>query len=601
MDRQASTYEYAALDDTKRQVRLLHLHPSVHVKPGVLPNTDEDHLNDIQCTFSLASLDDNPTFEALSYVWGDHNITAPITLHGHAFSVTSNLHAALKHLRHQDKERVLWVDALCINQTDNSERSHQVSHMRHIYSQATNVLIFLGEACEGSDVVIDLIKTLAVHPYLHLDPSIHPSVMSHGFNLSDFDLLRWIFEFFHLPWWGRLWTVQEYILAQETVFVCGEKQFDGAWLKPFEHCMLGHADCCNTDKQLSYEIPGGQSIAAGLQRASLLDDTGTPDSWGWSHLAGVLASFQSRASSNPLDKVYGLLGLGNDSLRASLSVDYRRLPRDVYTDVVVATINERKDLNMLSLVYGLRGPELDIPSFVPDYSITSPSTKDSLFLQRYLKTLECFEASKEAEADPFIAEKGEATIRAILIDTIQDLQPYKRTTWKQVTEQGRRFAEQIDTMQNPYESSFEAFWQTLCGGISYYRHILDLVEPVKSTYLPIYQKFQAWVDSGMPVLKEQDIVNFSLAFQMAIAGRLFGITEGGRIGFVPCETSPGDIVAIMPGGKVPYILRKLPSVSTEDGESDMTGRYQFLGDAYIHGVMHGEVWDASKLETIVLV
>ncbi|KAJ4344205.1 hypothetical protein N0V95_006245 [Ascochyta clinopodiicola] len=590
MERQSSTYEYTALDDTKRQIRLLHLHPSVNSEPGHLPH-------DIQCTFSLASLDDNPSFEALSYVWGDASSTGLITLHGHPFSVTSNLHIALTHLRHQDKERVLWVDALCINQDDLRERSSQVSHMRHIYSQATTVLIFLGEAWEGSDVVIDLIKTLAMHPYLHLDPSMQPSVLSHGFNLNDFDLLRWIFEFFHLPWWGRLWTVQEYILAQETVFICGEKQFDGAWLKPFEHSMLGHAGCCNTDKQLSHETPSGSSIAAGLQRASLLDDTGIPDGWDWSHFIEVLASFQSRASTNPLDKVYGLLGLGNDSLRASLSVDYNRLPKDVYTDVVVATINKRRDLDALSLVYGPRDPGLGIPSFVPDFAATGAG-KDSLCRDRHLKMLRNFKASKETETDTFTSRNGEATIRAMLIDTIQDLQPYKRTTWKEVTEQGRRFTDQINTMQHPYDSTFDAFWQTLCGGVAYFPHLLDMMDPVDNTYLPVYEKFQAWVDAGMPVLSERDIVGFALAFQMAIAGRLFGITEGGRIGFVPFETRSGDFVAVMPGGKVPYVLRKL---NGEDEGSSQSDRYQFLGDAYIHGVMHGEVWDESKLEKIILV
>lgn len=601
MNRERSQYEYTALDNSKRQVRLVHLHPFLETGTEKISDTKDDEANVIHCTFSLASLDDNPTYEALSYVWGDPRVTKPIDLHGHPFPVTSNLFSALKHLRLRDTERVLWVDALCINQDDNRERSSQVPYMRHIYSQATTVLIFLGEAWKGSNVVVGLIKTLATKPFLHLDPRMEPSVMSHGFNLEDFDLLRWIFEFFHLPWWNRLWTVQEYILAQETVFICGEDQFYGAWLKPFEQCMLGHSGCCNTARQLSHETPEGQSIAAGLQRASLLDDTGTPDGWGWSHFASVLASFRSRDSSNPLDKVYGLLGLGDDALRASLRVDYDRLPGDVYADVITATINERKDLDVLSLVYGPRQPAQNIPSFVPDFATAGPGAGDTNYFERYMKFLKTFSASNETEADIFTVEEGEVSARTMLVDEILEVQPSENATWKQVTEIGRNFAKKIEGMDHPYDSTFEAFWQTLCGGIAYFPHILDLVEPVDSMYLPIYEKWQSWVDSGMPVLTERDIVNFSLAFQMAFSGRLLAITKGGRMGLVPYGTVPGDIAAIMPGGKAPYVLSQEPEESSKgESKAKLRGRYRFLGEAYIHGIMFGEAWDENKLLKLVI-
>ncbi|KAF1363441.1 hypothetical protein EJ07DRAFT_162712 [Lizonia empirigonia] len=567
MNRQRSPYEYTALDNTKRQVRLVHQHPFSETGAEKISDTEDDEANVIH---------------SLSYVWGDPRVTTPIDLHGHPFPVTSNLFSALKHLRLRDTERVLWVDALCINQDDNRERSSQVPYMRHIYSQATAVLIFLGEAWEGSNVVIGLIKTLATKPFLHLDPRMEPSVMSHGFNLEDFDLLQ-------------------YIPAQETVFICGEDQFYGAWLKPFEHCMLGHSGCCNTARQLSHETPEGQSIAAGLQRASLLDDTGMPDGWGWSHFASVLASFRSRDSSNPLDKVYGLLGLGDDALRAGLRVDYDRLPGYVYTDVVITTINERKDLDVLSLVYGPRQPAQNIPSFVPDFATAGPGAGDINYFERYMKFLKTFSASNETEADIFTVEEGELSVRAMLVDEILEVQPSENATWKQVTEIGRKFANQIERMDHPYDSIFETFRKTMCGGIAYFPHILDLVEPVDSTYLPIYEKWQSWVDSGMPVLTERDVVNFSLAFQIAFAGRLLAITKGGRMGLVPYGTVPGDIAAIMPGGKVPYVLSQAPEESSkEESKAKLKGRYRFLGEAYIHGVMFGEAWGESKLVKLVI-
>ena len=74
-----------------------------------------------------------PEFESLSYTWGDPKITEPILVNGHVLNITTNLNAALLALRKTNEERVLWVDAICINQADVQERSEQVLRMRDIY------------------------------------------------------------------------------------------------------------------------------------------------------------------------------------------------------------------------------------------------------------------------------------------------------------------------------------------------------------------------------------------------------------------------------------------------------------------------------------
>ena len=82
--------------------------------------------------------------------------------------------------------------------------------------------------------------------------------------------------------------------------------------------------------------------------------------------------------------------------------------------------------------------------------------------------------------------------------------------------------------------------------------------------------------------------------------RNFATTRGGFIGFVPDVAEPGDCIVILPGGKVPYVLRRCFDVDTESSSTWGVPRYKFLGDAYIHGVMHGEAYDESKLERIIL-
>ena len=90
-------------------------------------------------------LHENVEYEALSYVWGDPNVTRPISCGSTQLNVTVNLFAALLAVRSCSYPRLLWVDAICIDQKNIKERDQQVRIMGDIYSQAKQVLIWLGE------------------------------------------------------------------------------------------------------------------------------------------------------------------------------------------------------------------------------------------------------------------------------------------------------------------------------------------------------------------------------------------------------------------------------------------------------------------------
>jgi hypothetical protein len=122
----------------------------------LLPGSGNDP---ICCLLKHAVLSDAPEFEAMSYAWGDASDTLEIECEGVSFMVTRNLHALLSNIRHEDTARTLWVDAICIDQTNLAERSSQVQIMDRIYSTATLVLAWLGEAADGSDEAIEMIHT----------------------------------------------------------------------------------------------------------------------------------------------------------------------------------------------------------------------------------------------------------------------------------------------------------------------------------------------------------------------------------------------------------------------------------------------------------
>jgi hypothetical protein len=101
------------------------------------------------------SLDGSQKYEALSYVWGTDNPSIPVHLGNATLLVTRNCHSALRRLRDTKGTRTLWVDSICINQSDEEEKSHQVAIMRDIFANAHRVYIWLGERTEESDYALD--------------------------------------------------------------------------------------------------------------------------------------------------------------------------------------------------------------------------------------------------------------------------------------------------------------------------------------------------------------------------------------------------------------------------------------------------------------
>jgi hypothetical protein len=145
-----SPYCYHPLLPDPDKIRLLRLKP------------DKDETALIQCELFDYSLQKSTKgthlYEALSYVWGNPKKTSPIRVDRDEFLVTVKLHEALLHLRDRSIERIIWIDAVCINQNDGQEKTHQIRLMPKIYGQANRVIIWLGEAANDSDLAVEEIR-----------------------------------------------------------------------------------------------------------------------------------------------------------------------------------------------------------------------------------------------------------------------------------------------------------------------------------------------------------------------------------------------------------------------------------------------------------
>jgi hypothetical protein len=177
-----SPYCYSPLSSRHNRIRLLRL----------LPHQDRNA--DIQCELFEYILDDSYShlYETLSYVWGDANDKLPIFIHGNRFHVTVNLHAALSQLRNHSLERILWIDAICINQNDQLEKELQILSMATIYSQAYRVLVWLGAAADDSDLVFKEIRSFEGR--ISMSASDKEQFESAGLALLQ------------RPWFRRIWV-----------------------------------------------------------------------------------------------------------------------------------------------------------------------------------------------------------------------------------------------------------------------------------------------------------------------------------------------------------------------------------------------------------
>ncbi|ORY14533.1 heterokaryon incompatibility protein-domain-containing protein [Clohesyomyces aquaticus] len=224
---------------------------------------------EIHCDLYKVSLSSNPHYEALSYVWGSKGAQRKIRLNGQIHSVTFNLYCALRRFRRKESPTILWVDALCINQTDIGERTHQVRMMGQIYKMCAIVIVYLGEGSSNSKSIPDfqgdaveyfgddrdlghirpfmkgyytsmqpsgyniafdprpafaLIRMLSMNEHIHKLPLFEASEQTSfsSDRVSQLsEALRCMMNNPWTPWWSRIWVVQEVVMPREVKIVYG--------------------------------------------------------------------------------------------------------------------------------------------------------------------------------------------------------------------------------------------------------------------------------------------------------------------------------------------------------------------------------------------
>ncbi|KAE8315313.1 heterokaryon incompatibility protein-domain-containing protein [Aspergillus transmontanensis] len=251
-------------------------------------------------------------YEALSYVWYDgeesSNEEAPsILLNDCEFSVTPNLHAALLRLRNHQLERMIWIDAICINQNDNDEKQKQIPLMRTIYAQANCVIVWLGEARDNSDEAFESIRLLAgdtVDYGSPIDESFTNRSFTNRFSTATNMVMdRAVCEpLLQRNWFRRIWVLQEVGVARSISIMCGHVEMNG-----YTFCK-GFSGLCLSSSLLSHIGP-----VVHIMRDAILRPKYRPDSRGTLSIGQLIDMYRNHDATVQHDKVYALLGLSADN------------------------------------------------------------------------------------------------------------------------------------------------------------------------------------------------------------------------------------------------------------------------------------------------
>jgi hypothetical protein len=266
--------------------------------------------------------DQCPPYTALSYAWGDVKTTEAITLNGRLSFVTENLREALVYLKRNCPDVLLWVDALSINQENPNERGHQVSQMRAIYTDASNVITWLGP---GSTDTARIFSFIDRHHKSCTNDSDPAGSCNFLFDRGQYLEGR--------PYWNRIWVIQEIVVATKLEIMCGDQCISWPTFAAFWDLLFNDH---------FKKVQGMNRRIAPPVYASAILPVG---SWRRTDISlsyAIERTGRSNATDNR-DKIYAILGLVDKGTGRNISVDYTISPCRVYFVATEALIEDWKN------------------------------------------------------------------------------------------------------------------------------------------------------------------------------------------------------------------------------------------------------------------
>lgn len=348
-------------------IRLLKLHHNAVGVSGEL------------ATFSLR--DDTqtcPPYTTISYTWGDAHSDEPIQVDGHHFRVRANLRPLLAMLCSSSSGNKpkhffdgaggsdwLWIDSICINQDDLAERAAQVKAMGRIFGRAAQAAVWLGERSDATDRAMDLLslleerrRELQRRGASKRRRRMPPGLEEHPGWASLEQLLR-------NPWWGRVWTLQEFLLPERLRFYCGAKSISR---QTFRRGVDALQLCGPMEDRVKTSV-----WTTAWNRRRISDWYQFQDTRHRMSLVSLMAFCGDYGVKDHRDRIWGVHGLAREEDRLMIGdPTYDTDVKTLFGQLVRRFVERYTSLDIICYAQLFPSGEPDWPSWVPDWQVSLP-------------------------------------------------------------------------------------------------------------------------------------------------------------------------------------------------------------------------------------
>ncbi|KAF2994326.1 hypothetical protein E8E14_001997 [Neopestalotiopsis sp. 37M] len=602
---------YQELNPRRKEIRLL------EISPGSRETIIEGRL-------VHTSLFDPVAYETISYCWGDASIRGTLMLDGSDFDVPMSSLNVLNCMRKQDAPRRLWVDAICINQHDINERGSQVALMAQIYHHSRTNLVYLGDedalTRRGLKCIRELLqeisdKTIGFSRFHRLMRSFQSDLRRES-NLSINCPLdeEGILSLFDQPWFERLWVVQEAVLAPTSICFYGPNLTVGLveLLRAARWITYNRAS-------ISREMHDNENLNNAVDLWSLVDNKNTTGS-GTSieppnapDFTALLLLARHRLATEPKDKVFAVLGLlsqedapkdGGDAFL--LEPDYKKTLGRVLCDAVRYAILELNSLRILEYVNHAIAPDpsniQDFASWVPRFDLPINEDIEAEVFPPIFDTNNGYGVNHE-DIEIDLVRPTTLSLLGYPVSTVTETSDvFSPTVMENISELTALLRKLPAMVQCAHAADLRMWGGDNAGIENGFSPMLAATlmggnwnnQPVEDDDVEAFRDFLERLTAGSWTHDSNDAQWQCL--ESACRNRRFFVGKDlGFIGLGPICIEPGDVVSVLYGGSVPFVLRNI----TED--MDAIPDYLMLGPAYVHGIMDGSyVKSAEELGALII-
>ncbi|KAH7322675.1 heterokaryon incompatibility protein-domain-containing protein [Stachybotrys elegans] len=568
------------------------------------------------------SLDSPPPYLALSYCWGTLPPVDVISLE------TGLMDAMGSYVGSR-----IWIDAICINQQDDQEKSHQVQAMDKVYQQAETVLIWLGAQTFDSDTALRGIRDyggaafaagilnfttqqyrawpdLAEYPEHHKTRDTLLRLMQKAADaegdatLIEHRLPRLAFaRLSHREYFTRVWVKQEVTLASKAIILCGNESAALEHLHALTlfYGLLQMWEVREWRAGRASRIPGpfseeelmnADNVVELLASATASDAIGNLFSGQKKHRHGdpqslydllyacyVRSSSQVLCCQDPRDKIWGLAGIASDMDELELTVSYEESAKDIYEKTARSLLQQGR----IEILTWCRSREMQPPTWVPNLALPiRPPWSNDTGTPLFRATGNRCQPEEVWESE---AVSGMVRLHGVVVDIVNEC----GSIWR--ADPGASFDQQsflaivsdlwgyLEKSRYTEDQKQDAIWRIPIG---------DKEFPDASPYFVrgterSAEQFRSLISKRM----NSDVNAETYSYQACMGCTYMAkplLTNSGHVGLGPSEMMANDQIVLLWGGSTPYVVRE---------REDQQG-YFLVGEAYIYGIMDGEFADALE-------